>query len=71
VITIEQLARLVRDMRYAQMQYSTTRTLGALDDARQLERQVDKAIRAVLPPTRSNGPLPGQASFLDDEEAVR
>lgn len=68
---LETLAKMVRDMRYAQREYFKTRTLEALDNARQLERQVDKALRVVLSPVRANSPLPGQGVLFDDEEAVR
>ena len=71
MITLEDFAKRVRDMRYVQRMYFKTRTLGALDDARQLERQIDRMLRDVLPSVRANGPLPGQGTLFDDEEAAR
>lgn len=53
--TLDQLARLVRDMRGAQIAYFAARRRGEqarqeLDESRRLEREVDRAIAEALSP---------------------
>lgn len=47
-MTLEDLARLVNEMRQAQKTYFRTKSASALDEAKRLEKQVDDACREVL-----------------------
>ena len=73
--TLEDFAKLVRTMRRAQKAYFNLnrqmRTVADLEEARRLEREVDGAVRKVLPPEAARGPLPGQGTLFDDEENIR
>jgi phosphate uptake regulator len=47
-VTAVELARLVAEMRRVQKAYFRTRTRGALEDSKRLERDVDRAVEGVL-----------------------
>jgi hypothetical protein len=47
-MTTVELARLIVEMRAAQKEYFRTRTQGALERSKQLERQLDRAVVDVL-----------------------
>ena len=50
--TVEELARLVNEMRTAQKEYFRTRSGSALENSKRLERKVDEAVGEVLRPER-------------------
>jgi hypothetical protein len=52
VTTVEELARLVNEMRTAQKEYFRTRSGSALENSKRLERKVDEAVGEVLRPER-------------------
>lgn len=43
-----ELARLVADCRRAQKQYFRTRSTGALEESKRLERRLDEAVEEIL-----------------------
>ncbi len=47
-MNIQELARLVHDMRNAQQTFFRDRSRQAIDRAKQLEKQVDRAIADIL-----------------------
>lgn len=53
-MTLEELARLVADMREAQKRYFRTKDVKFLNQSKDLERRVDKATADIL-----NPPSPG------------
>ena len=48
MITREELARLALEMRRAQKEYFRTRSTGALEESKRLERQLDHAVDEIL-----------------------
>jgi hypothetical protein len=59
-MTLQQLARLAREMREAQRIYFRSRTPEALERSKSLERRLDVAVKEILDP-----PPPG---LFDREE---
>jgi hypothetical protein len=51
-MTVQDLARLVADMRNAQRHYFRTQSVSALQEAMRLERRVDETIKFLLSPQR-------------------
>lgn len=51
-MTAEELARLAKKVRDAQRYYFSTRTSQALNESKDHERRLDKAIDAILNPPR-------------------
>lgn len=49
-MTIEELARLGRDMRAKQKDYFRTRDQGTLRESKDMERRFDAAVKSVLDP---------------------
>jgi hypothetical protein len=47
-VTATELANLVAEMRTAQKEYFRTRSSGALDKSKSLEKQVDAAVKECL-----------------------
>ncbi len=47
-MTVQELARLVQNMRHQQKEYFRTRSPSALEESKRLERKVDNACTAVL-----------------------
>jgi hypothetical protein len=47
-VTVTELANLVAEMRRAQKEYFRTRSSGALDKSKALEKQVDAAVKECL-----------------------
>jgi hypothetical protein len=63
-MTLQDLARLVADMRKAQKHYFRTQSVSALQEAMRLERRVDETIKFLLSPQRElfDGPEKDKAS---------
>lgn len=50
-ITLQEFARLVRDMRHNQRRYFATRKWDVLERSKELERKVDEVVEKVLDDT--------------------
>jgi len=56
-MTALELARLVKDCRRAQKAYFRDRSMPGLEEAKRLERELDRAVEAIL--ADRPAPLPG------------
>lgn len=71
-MNIQEFTKLVREMRRAQLDYYRDRTYGKLMAAKNLERQVDSALRAGVDVASSNAvptPKPTQLNFVADQRS--